>query len=470
MDTFEEGIAFEDYEAEDADFDQLNDLEVQSAEEDDDSWGDEENDSSDCDSDYTLISDEGVRCEWTDDISQPAMKQSDSSESEWEVVSVGSVISLSDCSVNNIAREIIEREQDLSGFFEPAIDEKSTDVEPEFAVTPGNEVKTEFALIDQVPEVKIKKKKANMKFGLVLFRKNGMEIALIRKKRKKALLSLVYASMKGSESPLDAAVHCFVDNTGCTNFDRFAALPNLIERTHKKKNKRKTYLFFPTIMNCKLQFLSDAKFELEWVPTGVVARAKKSKSIDPAVISVVNEAITMLEVNASSIPTLVDPETEELADMAHRDLLDYAVKRKLQVTSAEARSFLERNEGDLQKMFEDPTPDELSNMLRKLVMQLPAEHKDPEIGKDIPLQSVEALQVLQTFVAAFTNEKGKVKWSKVNETLLEQPQILVDPSVQQVLLQCGWDAGLQRFTKKLRKQRYALYLHAMSNFSSGTQA
>lgn len=446
----EELIAYDQYEGDEPGFDHVDDFRVENVSDPEESWGDEEPSH---ESDYSFISDEEeVRCGWID-TSLPVMKKHNSNDSQWEVVSVASVISLSDCSINDVARGIVEREQDLSGMTEPVIDEKDY-VEPEFALNQESKK-------DQKKKKKNKAKK-NIKFGIILFRKNGGEIALTRKvggnRKGKYPLSLPRSSMKQHESPLDAAVRCFVEDSGCTNFDRFAALPSLIER----KMGKKVYLFFPTVVNCNLRFLSNAKSNVEWYPTDIVCR--KMKHIDQDISAVVQEATHMLEIHAPSIPTLVDPETEELADMAHRDLLDFALNKKVSVTSSEVRDFLARNEEDLKKMFEGPSREEMSAMLRKLVMQLPVVHKEPK-KENIPLSSVQALQMLQTFVAAHTNNKGKVKWRRVNDMLFENVGVLVDEHVQSVLLQCRWNPETQKFSKEGKEQRHAAYLTAMDAFS-----
>jgi len=470
MDSIEEYvIAFDDYVGEDQDFDQIDDLQVKNVSDPEESWGDEEPSE---DSDYSLISDPDVRCGWID-TSLPVMKKSDSNESEWEVVSVGSVISLSDCSVNSIAREILEREQDLSGFTEPVMDMKA-DEEPEIAST------------SQKPSPKKKqtvkkhhKYKKNVKFGLVLFRNNGFEMALCKRPgaaNYKSPMILPHSSMKKNESPLDAAVRCFVESTGCTNFDRFAALPNLISKEAGSGKKKKTYLFFPTVVNCKLQFLPRMKYNVEWLPTATVARAGRNKTIDENIQQVVNEAAALLEVNAHSIPVLVDPEVEELADMAHRDLLDFALSQNVSVTSSEVRNFLSRNEEDLQKMFDEPSKEELKAMMRKMIMQLPTVHgvkknnsnsEDPGVDKSLLEISDQALQLLATFVVAHTQSDGSVKWKRVNEMLHEHIEVMVDPKVQQVLQTCGWNAEKQKFTKN-KKIRLGLFHSAMATYQSGT--
>merc|ERR1719361_98474 len=210
------------------------------------------------------------------------------------------------------------------------------------------------------------------------------------KERKKAALSIPRKPMKKQDaSPLDAAVRCFVKDTGCTNFDRFAALPSLIER----RVSEKTFLFFPTVMNCNLRFLGDVKRTVEWIPTNVVVNSHNSKMFLEDVQQVAQDAANVLENNVHSIPTLVDPETEELADMAHRDLLEYALEKKISVTSAEVREFLSRNEEDLQKMFESPTKEEMAAMLRKMIMQLPSVYKEEVEQVDVPVVSIGALQM-----------------------------------------------------------------------------
>lgn len=464
MDSIEEDvIAFDDYVGEDQDFDQIDDLQVENVSDPEESWGDEEPSE---DSDYSLISDPDVRCGWID-TSLPVMKKSDSNESEWEVVSVGSVISLSDCTVNSIAREILEREQDLSGFTEPVMDVKA-DEQPEIALTSEKQSPEKKKTVK-----KHKKYRRNVKFGIVLFRNNGFEMALCKRPgaaNYKSPMILPHSSMKKNESPLDAAVRCFVESTGCTNFDRFAALPNLIS----KETGKKTYLFFPTVVNCKLQFLPGMKYSVEWLPTATVARAGRNKTIDENIRQVVNEAAALLEANAHSIPVLVDPEVEELADMAHRDLLDFALSQNVSVTSSEVRNFLARNEEDLQKMFDDPSKEELQKMMRKMIMQLPAMHevKKNDSNLDDPVVNLghvsdQALQLLATFVAAHTQADGSVKWKRVNEMLHEHIEVMVDPKVQQVLQTCGWSAEKQKFTKN-KKIRLGLFHSAIATHRSST--
>jgi len=461
MDLIEEEIyTYEDYEGDEPEFDHIDELHLQDVSDPEESWGDEE---PSADSDYSFISDEDeVRC-GLNDGSLPAMKKSESNNSEWEVVSLSSVISLSDYSVNSIAREILEREQDLSGMTEAVLDEKEGDVEPEFAI-PQKKKKRRG----------LKKYKKNVNFGLIIFRKNGAEIALARKVKKdkhKGPMTIPYSYMKKGECPLDTAVRSFVDGTACTNFDRFASLPSLIQKHHKgQTGKMKTYLFFPTVVNCNLHFLQDqAKYQVEWYPTGVVCNANRHNKLDPIISEVANEALTILELHAASIPTLVDPETEELADMAHRDLLDYAREKNVAVTSSEVRDFLARNEEDLHKMFEDPTRAELAAMVRKMIMQLPSVHKDKDLEKVEVRAPSDALRLLDTFVAAHTDLiKGKTKWSKVNDLLLEHIEVLVDENVQRVLKDCGWDAAKQRFPKKGRDTRYAIYLSSMAGHSFAT--
>merc|ERR1719479_348963 len=85
-------------------------------------------------------------------------------------------------------------------------------------------------------------------------------------------------------------------------------------------------------------------------------------------------------------------------------------------------------------MFEDPTREELKAMVRKMIMQLPSVHKDENPDSVDVRASSDALKLLETFVAAHTDlVKGKTKWSKVNDLLLEHIEVLVDENVQKVL-------------------------------------
>jgi len=455
------GITYEDYEGEDPDFDICDDFQVKEASDPEESWGDEE---PSLDSDYSLISEEELApksCDISDALTPPIAKKNDSNDSLWEVVSLASVISLSECSANDMAREILEREQDLDGMSEPVLDEKDIDIEPEL-------------LKDciQPPKKKTQKLKKNVRCGIILFRSNGGEILLMRKKKKKTRqLQLISGSMKKKESPLEAAIRCFTEKTGCTNFDRFAILPNLISSRDGKDGK--LFMFFTAVVNCQLQFLSslpEISYEVEWLPTEVACRLKpvvavnRKKNIDQTIASVVSEAFHLLEANAHSIPTLVDPEIEQLADMAHRDLLDYAQKTNVSVTSAEVRDFLARNQDDLQLMFQDPSDEELKTMLRKCVRQLPMGNKSATAASvDGNLSLDGNLLRLESMVASCTNSVGKVKWSDVNDLLAESPEILCDSQILSILVTCGWDANQQKFGKMKSRVRKEIFNSCLQN-------
>merc|ERR1719499_1557698 len=103
-------VTYEEYDGDEPEFDLVDDFQVKEASDEEESWGDEEPSN---DSDYSLISEnEFVNNEASDlehDLTPPNTKKNVSNESLWELVSVSSVHSIADCSVNSMAEEMIAK-------------------------------------------------------------------------------------------------------------------------------------------------------------------------------------------------------------------------------------------------------------------------------------------------------------------------------------------------------------------------
>merc|ERR1712176_1180330 len=162
------------------------------------------------------------------------------------------------------------------------------------------------------------------------------------------------------------------------------------------------------------------------------------------------------------MPTLVDQETEQLVDMAHRDLCEYALNTNVSVTTQEVRDFLARNEGDLHQLLEGCSEDQLAAMMRKLIMQLPAnvmgvkDDVPPANVQEQQQDSLQNLMDLEVMVSASLKSSGVLSWSILADLLTQNFRVYTDPVVLDILQSLGFNHETQKFPKKGKTVRAVL--------------
>jgi len=393
-----------------------------------DSWGSTNKSDLSDEDDFVLAEREQVPAGWLG-VKNPIMVKSESNES-WDRISLISLSAASECSLNNVANEIIERSA-------ISYDKKiTTEEEPE----PTEEIKKK--------KKKKKKKKQKVVCGLILFRNNGAEVALINVVNFG--LSLVNNRMRKGEEPLETAIRAFRENTGLISEQKIALLPHVIQKW--SDSGRKLNLMFPAITARKLEFVKEKKeYDIEWWPSDIVA--KGNKKLAKIISLCVRDAMDLLHRHADELPTLVNDEISEMSEMASMTLFEYAQEQKKGVTIQEVRDFLCRNQDDLKTLVAGCGNDEIKKMLRKLILQMPGNSGIPD---SVPAANVneivqppsEVAHVMLSLLEVARNKKGRVSWSKLADLLEESPEILTDDRVLSILVSCGYLAGKQKFGKK----------------------
>jgi len=390
-----------------------------------------------------------VRCGWLG-VKDPVKVKSGNlgSDGSWDRVSLISLSAISECSLNSVANEIIK--QNRVSYDEKINAEEECEKEPEVH-NPKKKLK------------KKKKKKTKQKVvcGLILFRNNGAEVALVQVKDHG--LCIMNSRMRKGEAPLETAARSFREATGLVNEQKIALLPHVIQKLSDER--KKLNLMFPAITARKLEFSSEREYEIQWWPSDVVS--KGNKQLAKIVSQSVREAMDLLHRHADELPTLVNDEIAEMSEMASMALFEHAQQQKKGITIQETRDFLCRNQDDLKIVVSGCSKDVLQIVLRKLVLQLPGNSGivnavGPTETNNIVAPPSSMAQSLLKDLELVRNKKDRVSWSKLADLLEESPLYLTDERILTILVCCGYNVSKQKFSKENKENREETFI-AMLN-------
>jgi len=377
---------------------------------------------------YEILDEENNTTRWVDVSHMKTKTRSASIGSSWEVVSVQSAAGVSLCSVNDLAKSVIDEFEMNCNVTENSTIEKK---EAEESISRKNSNVEGHS---------------NIQCGLILFQKDGAEVACVIKGSRSLMnpddtLMIPFVSPIEGESPLEAAVRGFIEQTNCENLDAVAILNKVIQ--FPKGNS--LLLLFPAVVSRELNF-GPSENTVSWNNCYNFTMESKMYIYKQNLSNIICAAYQLLLQYRDELPTLMDDDVAEILDIATYQLHEYIKKEGKGITFHEIKNFFRCNQDDLEKILQDCSRMEKRDMVRKLVAQLPIHSKENTSVLDyhrVEYHQVTALGQLEQILLQNYGENG-LDWKNIELDLRTCPCIY-DGIVRDVLEQAGWSSRTQRF-------------------------